>query len=173
MHRVRSNSLASTSSFHHHPCDKQCFTPFPDQSDLLHAWISYIAATYNINNPLVGENRAFVDIIDAMRPSFAGPANHAYSKLLQWLQQWSQPAYDSDDEYSASNICILEGESGACKSSLAHAAAKVCGYTLIEVNTTHVRSLANVKKMVAESAQSRRVTNASDRNLILFDEVIL
>lgn len=100
---------------------------------------------------------------------------------------------DSDDEFVESDelndldireyntkLLILSGRSGISKSCLVHACATICGYTIIEVNSGHERCGANIKKLVAEAAQSQTIkthdTSSSTSsiegfNLIFFDEV--
>lgn len=75
------------------------------------------------------------------------------------------------------NLVILSGRCGISKSSLVHAAALSCGYSIIELNSSHDRSGQNIKKLVAEAAQSQTLKTQDGLscnegfNLILFDEV--
>jgi hypothetical protein len=85
---------------------------------------------------------------------------------------------DGHGSENETNLVILSGRCGISKSSLVHAAALCCGYSIIEVNSSHDRSGQNIKKLVAEAGQSQTLKTQDQGlssnegfNLILFDEV--
>ena len=60
---------------------------------------------------------------------------------------------DSDGEgvkEGLSNILIIEGESACGKTAAVHACAAQLGFTVIEMNASHLRSTAAVKKQCSE-----------------------
>lgn len=82
---------------------------------------------------------------------------------------------------------LSSGPRGCLKTSLVHAMAARCGFTVIELNAGHERNGSNIRKLVSEASQSKRLASmaagagGSDwgeetvsggkMNLILFDEV--
>jgi hypothetical protein len=62
---------------------------------------------------------------------------------------------DSDSEQEGgkeglSNVFIIEGRSAVGKTAAVHACAAQLGFTIIEMNASHLRSLSAVKKQCSE-----------------------
>ena len=64
---------------------------------------------------------------------------------------------DSDSEQEGgkeglSNVFIIEGRSAVGKTAAVHACAAQLGFTIIEMNASHLRSLSAVKKQCSEGS---------------------
>lgn len=84
---------------------------------------------------------------------------------------------------------LFIGPRGSLKTSLVHAGATRCGFTVIELNASHERNGTNIRKLVSEASQSKGLkgmaaavggvesgeatggVTGGKMNLILFDEV--
>lgn len=142
--------------------------------------------------------------------------DEAIAKLAQWMQSWAAKTrtvshsqkkntatkskrkksydddYDDDSEDEdkddeITNVALLEGPFGSSKTVSTYACARSAGLAVLEVNASQDRKASDVKSIVMEASQSRRVagdgnhafsnTSASTgnevnyQNLILFDEV--
>lgn len=64
-------------------------------------------------------------------------------------------------------VYVIVGGTGTGKTSLAYECAKAVGASVIEINSTQVRSAAVIKKLISEAAQS---TTINRDQIILFDE---
>lgn len=64
-------------------------------------------------------------------------------------------------------VYVIVGGTGTGKTSLAYECAKAVGASVIEINSTQVRSAAVIKKLISEATQS---TTINRDQIILFDE---
>ena len=80
--------------------------------------------------------------------SFFPFTNSLRLTIFRWMDS------DSDGEgiikEGLSNILIIEGESATGKTAAVHACAAQLGFTVIEMNASHLRSTAAVKKQCSE-----------------------
>jgi hypothetical protein len=135
--------------------------------------------------------------IDDMQPSLSCEIfgnDSAVLELTSWLDIHSRKRKEekpakkrrrrikSDEEIEFEElpvIKVLQGVSGAGKTSAVYAAARQLGIHVIEIDAGQARSGAAVRRMVSEATQSRGVQLGGDTarmtelTLLLFDEVSL
>ena len=67
----------------------------------------------------------------------------------RWMDSESDRE-EGEAEEGLSNILIIEGVSATGKTAAVHACAAQLGFTIIELNSSHLRSAAAVKKQCSE-----------------------
>ena len=87
------------------------------------------------------------------------------------------PEMDATETWPAQRICLLAGPPGLGKTTLAHIAAKHCGYNIIEINASDERSAGNFRERlqsVVEVQGTLSVTGDVTKpkpSCLIFDEI--
>eukprot|EP00834_Sanchytrium_tribonematis_P006182 NODE_432_length_7521_cov_0.745891.p3 type:complete len:325 gc:universal NODE_432_length_7521_cov_0.745891:1838-864(-) len=91
-----------------------------------------------------------------------------FKRLCNFLIEFSS-------EMIKNRAVMLAGPPGIGKTSMAHVAAKECGFDILEFNASDTRSKTSMQRVLAESFQSGTISSyfgtASKKKVIIMDEV--
>lgn len=92
----------------------------------------------------------------------AAPGSQAKKKKQRKKKQMEEDDEDEEDmdDGEPRSTTLITGPPGCGKTALVYATAAKLGFEVIEVNTSQLRSGAEVKKLFSEATQSQHISQA-------------